>query len=329
MYRTGDKARLLSDGNIEFLGRLDDQIKIKGNRIEPGEIENRLRQYKDIKEAVVIDVELNSVKELAAFLIAQAGTDVAKLKKFLLEFLPEYMIPGHFLFIEKMPLTQNGKINKNELRKLVVAKSSTIKDGSSEPTGLELQLIPLFEEVLNFSPIKVNDNFFDLGGESLKTAFLITRIKKELHLEINFKTIFDYPSVRGVANQLQNNGYIGEEEIQKAREEEFYPLTHAQQRLWILTRDKKNGAVYNMPVALKLEGDLIVSHLEKALKHIVDRHEILRTIYIEKKGTPYQKILSKPNEFFAFKDFSTDENATEKAVKWLNQEAVSSFEFKS
>lgn len=326
MYRTGDKARLLADGNIEFVGRLDDQVKIKGNRIEPGEIVTRLLQYRDIKEAVVVDVEIKGVKELAAFLIAGVETDVAKLKKFLLEFLPDYMLPGHFLFIEKMPFTQNGKINKDELRKLVVENSSAIKEDSSEPTGLELKLIPLFEEVLNFSPVKVNDNFFEMGGESLKTAFLITRIKKELHLEINFKAIFDHPSVRGVANQLQDHGYTGEDEIPKAREEELYPLTHAQQRLWILNQDKNNTAVYNMPVALKLEGDLIVSYLEKALIHVVDRHEILRTVYTEIHGIPYQRILSKPNEFFSFQDFSGDENAIGKAVKWLNQEAISSFE---
>jgi amino acid adenylation domain-containing protein len=326
MYRTGDKARFNSDGNIEFLGRLDNQVKIKGNRIEPGEIENRLLQYGHIKEAVVIDVELCSSKELAAFLIAEEEICVAEIKKFLQEFLPEYMVPGHFLFIEKVPLTQNGKINKNELRKLISAKLATTADDCLETTELEQKLIPLFEEVLNYSPVKVNDNFFEMGGESLKTAYLITRIKKELHLEVNFKTIFDHPSVRGLATQLLKSGYEGAEEIQKAQEQEFYPLSHAQKRIWILSQDKLNAAVYNMPVALKLVGKLHEGFLERALKETVERHEILRTIFIVKNGIPYQKVLSSPNEFLNFKDFSKEENANALADEWLNQKVISSFD---
>jgi amino acid adenylation domain-containing protein len=326
MYRTGDKARFLPDGNIEFLGRLDEQVKIKGNRIEPGEIENRLRQNERIKEAVVLDVELNCSKELAAFLVVEEEIGVAELKKFLLEFLPEYMVPGHFLFIEKVPLTQNGKIHKTELRKLLVTQLVTIHEDSSETTQMEQKLIPLFEEVLNYKPVKVNDNFFELGGESLKTAYLITRIKKELHLEINFKSIFDNPSVRGVATQLLYSSYNGAEEIQKAQEQEFYPLSHAQQRIWILSQDKKNAAVYNMPVALKLEGNLNVCFLEKALTQIVERHEILRTIFIEKNGIPYQKVLTNLNGFFNYKDLSEDHNARAVAEEWLNQEVISSFD---
>ncbi|MDX9882075.1 MAG: amino acid adenylation domain-containing protein [Prolixibacteraceae bacterium] len=328
MYRTGDKARFLPDGHIEFLGRLDDQVKIKGNRIELGEIENRLHKHKLVKETVVLDVDTSGSKELAAFVVPSGEVATTALREFLLEFLPEYMVPQYFVFIEKVPLTPNGKVNKNELRKQVSFKRATVVDDAAEPTALELKLIPLFEDVLNHSPVKVNDNFFELGGESLKTARLITRIKRELGLEINFKSVFDHPTVRGVATALAAGKNNDEDDIQKAPEQEFYQLSHAQKRLWVLSQDKKNAAVYNMPVSFLLEGNLDRIKLENAIYAVVKRHEILRTIFIEREGEPFQKVLNNPSVPFNFYDFSKGTDGEFKAKKVFDKAVMTPFDLR-
>ena len=328
MYRTGDRARLMPDGNIEFLGRTDDQVKIRGNRIELGEIESRLQDYPLIKEVVVLDVERNNNKDIAAFIIsdpASAGIEINELRKFILDFLPEYMVPQYFHFIDKIPLTQNGKINKNDLRKIVSVNSITGSENSSAPTETEQKLIPLVERVLNYSPVGVTDNFFELGGDSLKIARLITVIKKELRLEIRFKTIFDKPTVRGVASELASSETDNYHEIKVSRIKDHYPLSHSQKRLWILSQDEENSSAYNMPVPLLLEGDLNTEYLKKAVHAIVDRHEALRTIFINIEGTPYQKIVSCQDDVAIEHDFSHNPGAEEITKDFINKEVMTPF----
>jgi amino acid adenylation domain-containing protein len=325
MYRTGDKARLLPDGNIEILGRIDEQVKIKGNRIELGEIESRLQNHSLIKDAVVLDVESKNSKEIAAFIVSDKAIDLLELRKFLRDFLPEYMVPQHFYFPDKIPLTHNGKINKQELRKMVSVKTiSTVN--SPVPTELEQKLIPIFEQVLNYTPVGVNDNFFELGGESLKIARLITQIQKVLHLEINFKTIFDNPTVRGVATELGFSNTDQYYEIEKTPSKDYYPLSHAQKRLWILSQLEGNAAVYNMPVPLLLEGNVNPKYLKNAINSIIERHEALRTIFIDIDGTPFQKVLASYNNIITEYDFSHENNASEKAKVVINKEVMTPFE---
>jgi fengycin family lipopeptide synthetase D len=326
MYRTGDRARFLPDGNIEFIGRIDDQIKIKGNRIELGEIENRIKKYPLVKDVVALDFETNCNKNIAAFVSGDQEIDLFTLKKFLLEFLPEYMMPQHISFVEKFPLTHNGKIDKRELRKMVSATPPEIHDHSSEPTELEQKLIPIFELVLECKPIGVNDNFFEMGGESLKIARLITRIKKELQLEINFKAIFDKPTVRGLASELALINIGQYCEIEASPVKEFYPLSHAQKRLWILSQDKGNASVYNMPVPLLLEGRVNLQCLKQAIHAIVERHEVLRTIFIDVEGTPCQKVLATPDFIIKEYDVSLDKDAANKADVFINQEVMTPFD---
>jgi fengycin family lipopeptide synthetase D len=326
MYRTGDRARFLPDGNIEFIGRIDDQVKIKGNRIELGEIETRLKKYPFVKDAVVLDVETNCNKNIAAFVSSDHEIDVSSLRKFLLEFLPEYMMPQHFNFVHKFPLTHNGKIDKRELRKMVSAKPAEIQDHSGEPTELERKLIPIFELVLECKPIGVNDNFFEMGGESLKIARLITHIKKELQLEINFKAIFDKPTVRGVATELAQMKISQYCEIKASPTKEFYPLSHAQKRLWILSQDKGNASVYNMPVPLLLEGRVNLLCLKRAIHAIVERHEVLRTIFIDIEGTPCQKVLATPDFIIKEYDVSLDKDAANKADVFINLGVMAPFD---
>lgn len=326
MYRTGDRARFLPDGNIEFLGRIDNQVKIRGNRIELGEIENRIQNHPLVKESVVLVTEINESKIIAAFIISETEIVLSELKNFLLEFLPDHMMPQHFYFIEKMPLTQNGKIDKNELRKLVLAGPETITNDSATSTDLEIKLISIVERILNYSPVGVNDNFFELGGDSLTIARLITRIKKELNLEISFKTIFNKPTFRSVLAELGSCKTALYEEIKSAPPAEYYPLSHSQKRLWILSREKENSAVYNMPVPLVLEGIVNVGNLKKEVCAIIERHESLRTIFVDIEGTPYQKILTTFDSVVTEYDFSLDASAGEKAAVLVNKEAMTPFD---
>ncbi len=326
MYRTGDRARFLPDGNIEFIGRIDDQVKIKGNRIELGEIEKRLKYFYQVRDAVVLDVESNGDKSIAAFIVSDEVVVLPVLRKFLQDFLPEYMIPQHFHFVENIPLTFNGKTDKNKLRKFVTSSPVVRNNRISKPTELELKIIPIFEQVLNYSPVEVNDNFFELGGESLKIARLITYIKKELHQEVSFRTIFDHPTVRGVAEELEKLDVISYQEISPCGERDIYPLSHAQKRLWILAQDKINAAAYNMPVPLLLEGKVNLEHLNKSICTIVNRHEILRTVYFEVDGSPFQKVLSVVNNLIVEHDLSREKNALEKAELIINRAVMAPFD---
>lgn len=330
MYRTGDRARLLPDGNIEFIGRVDHQIKIRGNRIEPGEIEDRLRRYEQIRDAVVIDVQQNGTRDLAAFIIAAQEIDRPALRKFLAAFLPEYMVPRYFIDLDRFPLNANGKIDKSELRKMLQCHGqATGEDDQEEVSELERKLIPIFEQVLNYAPVRVNDNFFELGGESLKTARLITRIRKELHRDVHFKAIFDHPTVRGVARELTDRENEFADEIPVAPIQEFYPLSHAQKRLWILSRDKENAAVYNMPVPLLLEGPVDEEKLAGAVRAVVQRHESLRSVIVDREGTPFQKVLPVPGQLVRSYDFSGEKDAASRADELVNREVMAPFELSS
>lgn len=326
MYRTGDRAKFLSDGNIEFIGRIDDQVKIKGNRIELGEIEKRLKFYYQVRDAVVLDVESNGDKSLAAFIVGEEEINLPVLRKFLQDFLPDYMIPQHFHFVENIPLTFNGKTDKNKLRQIVSSKPVARNEQDSMPSELELKIIPIFEQVLNYSPVEVNDNFFELGGESLKIARLITYIKKELQQEVSFKTIFDHPTVRGVANELERLDVIRYQDISPCEERDIYPLSHAQKRLWILAQDKNNASAYNMPVPFLLEGKLNPKHLKESIYAIVNRHEILRSVYVEVEGTPFQKVLSAAKDIITEYDLSGEENPLETAQRIINHAVMTPFD---
>ncbi|HEX2867284.1 MAG TPA: amino acid adenylation domain-containing protein [Ignavibacteriales bacterium] len=326
LYRTGDLARWSADGNIEFLGRADDQLKIKGNRIEPGEIEARLAKYDNIKEVTVLDLRRGEEKELAAFITSSLPVEIKDLKYYLRKFLPEYMIPLHYVFIDEIPLTQNGKVDKEALRRMPLNSRSDKKEYSAASGEIETSLAAMFEEILEVRPVGIDDNFFELGGESLKIARLISKIHKELKREISFKVIFDNPTVRGIAAQLEAGARRDYGEIPISGEKEYYTLSHAQKRLWILSQNKENAAVYHMPVSLLLEGELNQNALEESLRKIVHRHESLRTVFVEMNGIPYQKVMNEYSLDIPEHDLSEKENINDALKKLTRERILSPFE---
>jgi amino acid adenylation domain-containing protein len=295
MYRTGDLARWLSDGNIEFLGRNDFQVKIRGVRIELGEIEARLAKHPAVREAVVIArEETPGDKRLVAYYTtslndgSEANAPSAEqLRAFLSANLPEYMVPAAFMALEAWPLTSNGKLDRRALPAPEMVSTAAWR---APRTPQEEILCSLFAEVLGLEKVGLDDNFFDLGGHSLMATRLMSRIRTILGVELALRTLFEFSSVGELGPRLRESVEKGRSPLAAEKRPEKLPLSHAQQRLWFIDRLEGTSAEYNMPWALRLKGELDRGALERALEAIVERHESLRTRFVEVEGEPFQVI---------------------------------------
>ncbi|MCB2311578.1 amino acid adenylation domain-containing protein [Clostridium tagluense] len=292
IYRSGDLARMLYNGEIEYLGRIDHQVKIRGFRIELAEIENQLVNYEQIKEAVVIDREdKNGDKYLCAYIVAREEVTVGELRKHLLKALPEYMVPSYFIQLEKIPLTSNGKIDRHALPEPDgnIATGTAYEGARNER---EETLVKIWSEVLGVENIGINHNFFDLGGHSLKATILISKIHKELNVEVPLKEIFKSPTIKGISEYIQITEKNIYEEIKIVKEKEYYEVSSAQKRMYILQQFELQSISYNMPGVMEVEGNLDVQKLEIVFNKLIKRHETLRTSFENIEGEIVQKISS-------------------------------------
>ena len=289
MYRSGDLARRRRNGTLEYLGRADQQVKLRGFRIELGEIEAALVAQPEIAQAAVIVREDGVAgKQLVAYIVPAANSvvDEILLRKKIGEHLPEYMVPGAFVRLELLPLTPNGKLDRRALPAPEFQSHEYVPPRSPQ----EEMLCAIFAEVLGVERVGIHDNFFELGGHSLLATRLVSHIRTALNLELSVRTLFEAPTVAGVAEQLS--------EVRQARvalapqnRPEMLPLSYAQQRLWFLHRMEGPTPTYNMPEAVEYKGKLDAVALEHALADLLARHESLRTIFPERNGVPYQHIL--------------------------------------
>ena len=204
LYRTGDLGRYLSDGNIEFLGRMDEQVKVRGYRIELGEIESVLRASEGVKEAVVVIEEAHGEKRLIGYVVAEAGVALQpdRLRAQLREQLPEYMVPAVFMELEKLPLTANGKVDRRALPALGITKQERKKDFTAPRNTLEIALAKVWEELLGISPIGITDNFFDLGGSSLLAVRMVALVEKQFGKDLPLITLFKGATIEHMAAAL-------------------------------------------------------------------------------------------------------------------------------
>ncbi|HLP57610.1 MAG TPA: amino acid adenylation domain-containing protein, partial [Candidatus Deferrimicrobium sp.] len=290
-YKTGDLARWLPDGNIEFLGRIDRQVKIRGFRVELGEIESRLLKHGQVKEAVVIDRKTGEEKYLCAYIVPlnNPGPGASELKSFLAGSLPGYMLPSFIVFIDKIPLNPNGKVDRKALPD--PANDSATIEYTAPRNKIEEKLVGIWAEVLKpGSPIGIDDNFFDLGGHSLNATLLITRMHKMLKVKIPFKEFFQKGCIREVAEYIYEAGTVEFTSIEPVEKQEYYPLSAAQKRLYIIRQMDEMGVAYNIPAVMKLAGRLDKNHLESVFKQLLHRHESLRTSFIVIDGVPVQQI---------------------------------------
>jgi len=288
LYRTGDLARYRNDGNIEYLGRNDFQVKIRGNRIELGEIENAINRYEGIKQNTVLAREREGNKYLAAYYVGEADTEA--LIKYLKDRLPEYMVPGAFMQLSELPLTANGKLDRRALPEPDMQDSNEYDPPVNE-TETELQKI--FAQALGLTQEKVSvtGDFFRLGGNSITAIKLANRIQRQMNMVVKVADIFANKSVRKLAESAVKGK---RERIGKAVFNcvEDQKLSYAQGRLWFIENYEGGSNVYNIPMAARLKEGVNRESLKQAIRDIVRRHEVLRSVIrLDEKDEAYQDVL--------------------------------------
>jgi amino acid adenylation domain-containing protein len=300
LYKTGDRARYLPDGNIEFLGRLDNQIKIRGYRIEPGEIETALDQHSEVKESVIVarEAESSVERELVAYIVPKRDSipSVTELRNFLAAKIPEYLIPRTFVMLKGLPLMHNGKVYRNALPP-PDGERPKLQHGFVEPrTEVQEMVAQVWREVLKIDRIGIYDNFFELGGHSLLATRVVARLRGNFNIDLPLRKLFELPTVADLAEHIdflrRNQSGVSIPSIKPVPRDRSIPLSFSQRRLWFLQKLDPNLTAYNIPATFRIKGDLNISALEKALSEIVNRHEVLRTRIIEIDGEPFQEIVS-------------------------------------
>ncbi|KZS47034.1 hypothetical protein AWU65_14425 [Paenibacillus glucanolyticus] len=280
LYRTGDLVRWLPDGSIEYVGRIDEQVKIRGNRVELGEIEAALLEHPKVKETVVITrQEEQDSAYLCAYLVTSASWSVGELRQHVGSTLPEYMIPSYFVEMEQLPLTPNGKVDKKGLPKPEgQLQMSAPYEAPATPT--EEILVQIWQEVLGSERIGVLDNFFELGGHSLKAMMLVSRMHKGLDVEIPLREVFARKNIRELTEYIKQHGNERVyEDIAVAEEQPYYITSSAQRRMYVVQQLEGADTSYNMPVVYHVQGPLDEERWKQAVHALIERHEALRTSF--------------------------------------------------
>ena len=295
MYGTGDRVRYRPDGNIEFIGRVDDQVKIRGYRVEPGEVGRVLEESEQVSQAVVLAREdKQGNKQLVGYIVPAGDYDKQGIQSYLKTKLPEYMIPSHLVALESMPLTGNGKIDR---RALPDPEGTQAEGGYTAPRNeTEAKLAEIWQDVLEVEQVGINDDFFEIGGHSLLAVRLVSQVRKTFGRELPIADVFDYPTVAKLSARITDEpaGELLPPVTAVTPRPEHIPLSFSQERLWFI--DKLEGSVqYHTPAVLRLKGELNREVLEKTLRAIIGRHEILRTVIKENEGRGYQQIMPAGN----------------------------------
>ncbi|MFI9100862.1 amino acid adenylation domain-containing protein [Streptomyces fildesensis] len=291
MYRTGDLARRAHDGGLEFLGRADQQVKLRGFRIETAEVESVLARAQGVSEAVVLVREDQpGDPRLVGYLLAGEGDapDAEAIAATAAAALPEYMVPQAYVVLDAWPMTPNDKLDRAALP----APQAPATSGRAARTVHEQVLCTLFSDVLGIPVVGVDDDFFQLGGHSLLASRLAGRIRGTFGAELPVRTLFDNPTVAGIAEWFAQAGPARPALTARSRPDRL-PLSHAQRRLWFIDRYEGSSATYNMPIAMRLDGPLDAGALRAAVADVVARHEALRTVFPDEAGVPWQQVLDR------------------------------------
>ena len=307
LYRTGDLARYHEEGNIEFLGRIDDQVKVRGFRIELGEIETVLAEHPEVRTALVLaNEDAPHDKRLIAYVVPrQQSTNgdwdhsyelTSRLAQHLREKLPAYMVPSAFVLLKEMPLSPNGKLNR---RLLPAADENGVKASETyvaPRTPAEQTLAEIFQSVLRVERMGLYDNFFELGGHSLLATQLVSQVRERFAVELSLRAFFTSPTIAELAEIVaSSSGGLSDAPIEPVSRVRPLPLSFQQQGLWVADQFEPGSTAYNVPLAVRLSGSLDVAVLQRTLNEVVRRHEILRTTFAEVAGEPRQ-IIAPPAE---------------------------------
>lgn len=298
LYRTGDLVSFLDDGQIRFLGRGDEQVKLRGFRIELSEIESVLEQLDGIQEAAVLLVGRETghgkVERLVAFLVEESGCkiDHVELAEHASRSLPAYMVPTSYVFLERLPVTTNGKLNKTALLGRIPLAENENDRATLSPT--EEIIANLWSSLLGAQPTSREDNFFALGGHSLLVTQLTLRLNEIFGCQLSLKTVFEFPLLGQLAAHIeevsQRESHLPRRVITRIHRQPLMALSPAQERLWFLHQFTSSEAAYNIAGAVRLKGKLDVDALRWGMEEIVRRHEVLRTKFVETEGRPQQQI---------------------------------------
>jgi amino acid adenylation domain-containing protein len=335
LYRTGDLARWRPDGELEFLGRADDQVKIRGYRIELGEVESALRRHPAIREAAVVAREdTPGDRRLVAYVVADEPSppDAAELRRWLGETLPEYMIPSAIVALEALPLTPNGKLDRDALPAPEQVGPAAAR-GYEPPRGpIEEAVAAAWAEVLGRERVGAHDSFLDLGGHSLMVAQVQSRLLAEFGVELPLRALFEAPTVAALARRVEEAIRAGTgpqaPPLLPVPRDGPPPASFAQHRLWFLDQLEPGSPAYNIPIAVRIAGELDVPALGRALNEVVRRHESLRTTFAAIDGKPVQVIapsLSLPLEVEDLSSLPQDAREAEVARR-LREEARAPFD---
>ncbi len=292
LYKTGDLVRWLSNGDLEYLGRIDNQVKIHGYRIELGEIEAVLQQFEGVKQSAVLTYQdASGNNRLYACIVAEEGQfDKKAIHDFLKSRLPEYMVPALFIEMPALPLTPNGKIDKKALP--APDASSLLKQSYLAPRNeTEEKLVQIWKDVLKIENIGIRDNFFEIGGHSLLAIRMVSAIRKAMQADVKIKEIFSHPTIEDLAQILEvaRAGEALPPLIAEPRPSRI-PLSYSQERLWFI--DQLQGSTaYHLPTVIRLKNELDRNALETALSRLVHRHEILHTVIKSEEGSAYQQTI--------------------------------------
>ena len=298
VYRTGDRVRWLPDGNLEYIGRTDHQIKLRGFRIEPGEIEQALERHPDVRQAVVLPHR----EALAAYLVAVDGhqLEVKTVRDFARQQLPTYMVPTFYLCLVEMPLTPNGKIDRRALPALEDETGLPPQSGEAGrlPQGeTEERIAEIWQQVIGLKTVNADAHFFEIGGDSLSAIRVVARLSRELETNIPLRGLLEAPTIAALAQWIESGAHtedapdlVHEEADQEA------PLTFTQRRLWFLDQLNPGTASYTIPNMLHLNGPLDLNAIEAAFREVVERHQVLRTIFQARDGEPVQVVQPTPEK---------------------------------
>lgn len=330
VYRTGDKGRWRNDGVIEFGGRIDGQVKIRGYRIEMSEIENRINQFQGVMGSAVISLEKDNEIHLIAF-VKSEDKRTEKLVEYLKKYLPSYMIPEQFEYIESLPFTNNGKMDRKALKSILL-KDVVAPQNVSVTNSLEIKLMNIFRDILGKTVDSVDSDFFQLGGHSLKALKLLNRIRKEICNDIDLRMVMENPTPSKLAQVITNrpvkNILPDKNQIQH-EQNEFLPMNSAQERMWFLQKLQPDSTVYTIPFAARIKSEIELNDVQRMFSLLELRHDALRLRMPEKiEITHLQQKLTSPGSLIVnYQDYSDMPDAEEKVRDAIYKERQKPFRF--
>jgi len=329
LYRTGDRGRWLCDGNIEFLGRMDSQIKINGHRIEPGEIESVICAHPKVRLAVVLARNGgNHGKELIAFIETADGLMPSDLAASVGLVLPGHMLPSRYIPLNKFPLSENGKVDRHALGVIGEQQSATVVVSRAPMNETEAQLAGLWQSILGRKEIAVSDDLFAIGGHSLDMIRLMARIKKVFEVDLSLADLFARPVLADQAAFIRRQRKAVIRPIVPAPAQDSYPISSSQRRLWLLTQLEEGNVAYNMPEVYVFEGSLDVDAIDRSFATMILRHEILRTVFRDIHGEVRQ-VVCPPEELnfqVEYYDLRDEENAEERTRQLVSTAFLKPFD---